>query len=673
MKVVLAVTLEVGQDDVESAQFTVSSVTDEDDDDVSLVKPWRVTWTKSATYWRYPISYVQDVNNKPTETIIKTGWLECSASSADTAEEVTCGVATVDGKRVKNSEGFCCGCDLEDIKSGAETRGNLKCSALSMEESAHCLGWDELWYSVLSVDNPTVFYDIEVSISRPTSTTSSWANTTYAEEVITVSHSVPTGKSSDGSVIVKLVGDFATATAPHSFESKYLVIPSRPTGHARVDADYPLRYAMLLETSLFELSGLTCDKIGVSYTAFATQANMCDIAAGSCLANQLDDYHEEDQERSDAGTSTRYFVESFCDGAMELGAQSDELEGTTRFLGCPMTSRHTSVMTITVAADSASFVTNVATGEIVSVSSTEFEALQGGSVTVSVVSTGSVKAAFTISVTNCSGGLTADPAVEVSIAPYQVYVETFAVYASQTAGGSFACTALLYGATADLLDMQEIGVNVSDTVINNGAQSGNNGADGDEATDSDSDGGTCDSTCPSFFDVICFLAHSCWEKFARMGVGLAIIFALVCCCWKGTRSGLWCKLVGKLCKAPKSRSGRGSQKIEVKVDMPRHAEQPYFWPAASPGAKLQMQPQQMPNGDWQAVTPQLQSPPGKGGKGQWGAKGSEGKASGKGESKGGGGKGFDSKGGGGKDGKKGGSKGFGGPMGKGWGGKKGQT
>ena len=66
-----------------------------------------------------------------------------------------------------------------------------------------------------------------------------------------------------------------TAVAPHRFESKYLVVPSRPSGHERVDPALPLRYAMLVDTSLFELSGLTCDKIGVSFTAFKRQVQQC--------------------------------------------------------------------------------------------------------------------------------------------------------------------------------------------------------------------------------------------------------------------------------------------------------------------------------------------------------------------------------------------------------------
>ncbi|CAE7234278.1 HAP2A, partial [Symbiodinium sp. CCMP2592] len=79
----------------------------------------------------------------------------------------------------------------------------------------------------------------------------------------------------------ELVGDLAAAVAPHRFESKYLVVPQRPAGHERVTPSAPLQNAMLLDRSLFDLAGRTCDKIGVSYPAFRYQPEKCDRPSGS--------------------------------------------------------------------------------------------------------------------------------------------------------------------------------------------------------------------------------------------------------------------------------------------------------------------------------------------------------------------------------------------------------
>jgi type IV pilus biogenesis protein CpaD/CtpE len=51
---------------------------------------------------------------------------------------------------------------------------------------------------------------------------------------------------------------------------------------------------MLLDRSYADFSGLTCNKIGVSFTAFRYQPSGCGNWPQACLANQLDDYHKED-------------------------------------------------------------------------------------------------------------------------------------------------------------------------------------------------------------------------------------------------------------------------------------------------------------------------------------------------------------------------------------------
>ncbi|CAE7458164.1 HAP2 [Symbiodinium natans] len=281
--------------------------------------------------------YVQDVNNQPTEGVKQVGWLSCNDNPLSTDEAITCDVAHVGGVRVPDSEGFCCGCGLGEVVSGQPTRSSADCGLFSMSDSAHCLNFDGLWYSVYEVDRPQIFYDITISILLPTEYKLG-GNVTYRESSLFLSHHQPVATAEGGALRAELVGDLAAAVAPHRFESKYLVVPQRPTGHARVNPSAPLENAMLLDRSLFDLSGRTCDRIGVSFPAFRYQAAEVRPPCGSCLHSQLEDFHSEDEDRLASGQPTSYRVLGYCDGSMELAHQSGT-SGTQVFLACPLAQR----------------------------------------------------------------------------------------------------------------------------------------------------------------------------------------------------------------------------------------------------------------------------------------------------------------------------------------------
>ncbi|CAI8041483.1 Hapless 2, partial [Geodia barretti] len=43
---------------------------------------------------------------------------------------------------------------------------------------------------------------------------------------------------------------------------------------------------MLVDTSMVQLRGTECNKVGVSYTGFRRQSGRCQAKAGSCFHNQ---------------------------------------------------------------------------------------------------------------------------------------------------------------------------------------------------------------------------------------------------------------------------------------------------------------------------------------------------------------------------------------------------
>jgi hypothetical protein len=98
-----------------------------------------------------------------------------------------------------------------------------------------------------------------------------------------------TALSSNGAIVAQLVGDFATFTAAPVLSTKRLLIPSTPGNDARVLAGTSAW--MLVDNTQIDLSGGTCDKIGVSYKAFNNQNNACLRLPNTCLSNQPDDLY----------------------------------------------------------------------------------------------------------------------------------------------------------------------------------------------------------------------------------------------------------------------------------------------------------------------------------------------------------------------------------------------
>lgn len=529
MKMVLTVTLEHGQQSTESAQFLVQEVTDADKKVRKLKKPWQVSWEKSQAYWRYPLRYVQDVNNKPKEGIKQVGWLQCNDNPKSTAEAITCDVAYLGDARVPDSEGFCCGCDVGKVVNGEASRGTSSCDLFSMSDTAHCLNFDELWYSIFEVAPPQIFYDIKVRLQIPSAYVNGWRNVTYSETTMTLSHQQPTAAVSEGTLRAELVGDLATAVAPHRFESKYLAVPARPIGHERVDANEPMKHALLLDRSLFDLSGRTCDKIGVSYTAFRYQPEGCHRPAGSCLFEQLDDFHNEDTLRVQSGQQPQNLVSRYCEGAMEWVTEGTS--GMQFLLACPMTQRHTTLMRLEARAESAMFVTNVAPGRIIKAEAPSFEALSGsGEAELSIINTGAVLADFILGLT-CALGLEAGPAVQVSLKPLESTSRQIRLYVSGDGSGRFDCNVTLFDALGELTDSVLLQVNISSLERDSGAQGGNGSGGGDTNLPSTITGGTCATTCPSFVDVMCFVAHACWDRVGMLLlVVLLVLAAAYACC-----------------------------------------------------------------------------------------------------------------------------------------------
>lgn len=119
----------------------------------------------------------------------------------------------------------------------------------------------------------------------------------YKRDFMKISNSERMVKSADGKIKAELVGELMLAQQPESLANKILLVPTQPKGHGMVD-DKSGQYDMLVEREQVSFDGKECNKIGTSYHAFNNQpGDKCQQPVASCLANQIQNFYDEDMKR----------------------------------------------------------------------------------------------------------------------------------------------------------------------------------------------------------------------------------------------------------------------------------------------------------------------------------------------------------------------------------------
>ena len=134
-----------------------------------LLNPLRINISKTPVYIEYPSVYFQTFNYKPTEQVIISDVFSCE--DGDLAQSPTCGWTLNSlNQRIPFSQGFCCKCDFAQIigiNNTDRNRGNT-CKFLNLSSgsaTAHCLKYDNLWWSAYQVNNYQIVYEIDIFVS----------------------------------------------------------------------------------------------------------------------------------------------------------------------------------------------------------------------------------------------------------------------------------------------------------------------------------------------------------------------------------------------------------------------------------------------------------------------------------------------------------------------------
>jgi len=531
-RLVVALTVNNGQNGTETVQATVNYVSDQTTGITTqreLASPLSISLTKTNPIVRYPLTYLQSFNSQPREVIVLHNFGGCQDGNLATSPSCGWAIATVNGvnSAIPDSQGFCCSCDLNQVLgiSGQSTRSQtLNCNLFGNVQSAHCLRFENLWYAAYTIGQPQLHFTIDVTIQQDGTT-----------RTLQLGPHAPGASTSDGRVVARLLGDFAAYTnvLVDYGATKYLMVPSSPTSHPRYVAG--MSSWLLVDKTDVTLDGSVCDKVGVSYSAFRHHSNRCSRPAGSCLGNQLEDMQLADEQRLRSGQAALRRISAF----RNFQTYVDQADGT-QYIAFQTTSNQASVVTLTLDADAMSFIIAESSGRIEWVVVLDFQAQSGQGVLRTVVTnTGSITADYTLRVV-CTAGLLGIEARVLSLMPSEQQQFNFVLYSQSNAAGSYVCIVNLFGARQTLLDSKNVSFRTTALVENQGAQGGTvvSAVGNSEEGGADRLGitGACDYWCKTFYDIPCFITFGCTEMIVKFVLLLLCVVICICCCCKASRS-----------------------------------------------------------------------------------------------------------------------------------------
>eukprot|EP01132_Coremiostelium_polycephalum_P003651 gene3651-4548_t len=511
-KMVVALEVDSNTNSSESLSFTISEV-QKDGQTKELQYPIDVSIVKSEVYLQTTLEYVANVAFEAIEHVInKTDYFfGDTCNDVPKPDKATCGMLVLNNNPVKHSQGFCCTCDMSDyINQLPNARSTNDCKIFGRgSSSAHCLRFGNLFYYIYKPIETMIRYDIIVKVKKFDE-----SSQTFMYEEIPISHQKPLGKSELPGVdlLARLVGDFAPVIQYKNFDNDYIAVVDDKSNPNHAIVKLPLSEStMTIPVHHFDLTGSTCNKIGVSYSGFQNQPNRCGNEYGSCLKNQLKNLFEDGSYVLSNHVKTRAHFES----------------NENKFLlMIRYEHRQVSMVTLTIKADSLKYKVNVSPGRIVMAEVESFEAMSGKGILSSIIqNTGTLNSEYHVSVVNCSDSIAAIPSKTRTISPGDYQTFEFNVHTSTVNGQQLSCFIDLQNVLAELIDSVEVLFNTSATKIKVPQQN----STGSEEVLYGSDT-TCDTFCPNWINIFCYFKYfgKCWSSMlAPLGFYVGIVLVIV--------------------------------------------------------------------------------------------------------------------------------------------------
>ncbi len=207
------------------------------------------------------MTYIQNFNKGPEESVIASGLTTCSSGLFIGSKNIRDSTCTLqydnNGKLVEDSQGFCCSCPLLSLLFGIRGAGQVRgdCGFMSDSHSAHCLKFPNEWWAGYRIGKYQFKYYITISVESEDKEGNIISNEVFLS---------PSNKVVENPYfIARLIGDFMPSTPPSVLEEQILLRPFHP-----VDSTSPDDRWLLVDPSMVTLQGDECNKIGVGFSAF---------------------------------------------------------------------------------------------------------------------------------------------------------------------------------------------------------------------------------------------------------------------------------------------------------------------------------------------------------------------------------------------------------------------
>lgn len=426
-RMVVSLTVESGQlAGSESVNFSSLSATDASNNTYTLENPLSLQISKSHPANVYQLRYMQSFAPSLGEKTVSTAYPFCSEglvnSNGQLKLDSTCGYARQNGQPIPLSGGFCCSCTALAFFTGlSASSGRGSCSALSTRQTAFCLEpYGDSW-SAYEVISSRIDYSLELSLSgtdRNGAQLSKKLTLSPAQRISTLE-----------GILATLVGELSPSSESAALSGLVLLGPPSKGEWLALGRD------------AFSFDGSVCDRIGTSYAAFQNQPRRCEVAAGSCLRNQISDLLSRDAKAVASGSTPSFLLSRF--------GNFTQSGGGLRSLYSQIS---TSIVTIELPASHFTFRTNSGNGRILSATVTPFEAQTStGEVMTSILSNSSFVADFQLAV-ECRNATVADPTVWLSLPPLSNITKVFSLFAESTAMTLFGCQVSLANRRGQVVD-----------------------------------------------------------------------------------------------------------------------------------------------------------------------------------------------------------------------------
>ncbi|XP_018345322.1 PREDICTED: uncharacterized protein LOC108750405 [Trachymyrmex septentrionalis] len=305
--------------------------------------------------------------------------------------------------------------------STAQIRGGQDCTdrrhppnidAAKYLESAHCLRFSDLWYSVYQLEDPIVDHAVYLQVyeKRVLANGSTYWKDLTGDSVVRLGTFNRHHRDSQDTIAfaykeVKMLGREKDEIPNLDVVRDRLLVPSSVTSKG---SEYPAEgesgeYLVIPASSINE-SGNECDKAGVGFAAFARQPDRCERVRGTCLKNQPLAYRRRDAEARAAGRPGCYFLSNFASVPSEPIKYSANGSGSHEFLALEYHSPHVSAIDIEIEASYNAALMEGPLGRISQVH-VDSRALNHTVVTVVITNTGLTSMFYQSRIAKCSNNL----------------------------------------------------------------------------------------------------------------------------------------------------------------------------------------------------------------------------------------------------------------------------